>query len=462
MLLIGKTTDAHHQIEMVCETCHAAPPFADAAAAEKALNGTCRNCHEDELEAADDSHPGKIFRNPRMAVFRDKLDARLCTSCHVEHHPEITRASTVTVAMDFCAACHSEGDQDVRQIRPSHVGRTFDTCADCHNYHDNRALHEDFLIKYAGGPWLAQSPIHPLAIQFLSRQRPRDRGLGRHDAVAPANVLVDPEVLDNWIGSGHAAAGVNCTACHADGLAADAELADMTTHWVDAPSTNVCRDCHETQAKTFAEGRHGMRSHPRIAKPRDPRRGLETVGLSDVIPEAIVNWLADPTPPTRMTVGEARLSMRSDADPHQALDCGTCHRPHDVDVTHAVVEACASCHDDPHTRAYFTSPHHQLWQAELEGTALPGTGVTCATCHMPRTERRGVISTDHNQNDTLRPNEKMIRPVCLHCHGLSFSLDALADVGLIELNFDGSPTVHVESIDWAVQRAAAREQDTGR
>ena len=179
-------------------------------------------------------------------------------------------------------------------------------------------------------------------------------------------------------------------------------------------------------------------------------------------PEAIANWLADPVPPARMTVGEARLAMHSDADPHRALDCGTCHRPHDVDIVHAAVEACASCHDDPHTRAYFASPHHRLWQAELEGAAPPGAGVTCATCHMPRTERRGEIATDHNQNDTLRPNEKMIRPVCLDCHGLGFSLDALADTGLIGRNFDGPPAVHVESIDWAVRRASAKERDTGR
>ncbi len=48
-LLIGATTDAHHQLEMACETCHAAPVFADAQTAEKELNKTCRDCHEDAL-----------------------------------------------------------------------------------------------------------------------------------------------------------------------------------------------------------------------------------------------------------------------------------------------------------------------------------------------------------------------------------------------------------------------------
>ena len=114
MLLIGRTTDAHHQLEMSCETCHGTTSFADSTAAERAVNQTCRNCHEAELNAADDSHPRSKFRNPRMAAYWKKLDARLCTTCHIEHRPEITRASAVTLPLDFCSACHSEGDQDVR------------------------------------------------------------------------------------------------------------------------------------------------------------------------------------------------------------------------------------------------------------------------------------------------------------------------------------------------------------
>ena len=46
---------------------------------------------------------------------------------------------------------------------------------------------------------------------------------------------------------------------------------------------------------------------------------------------------------------------------------------------------------------------------------------------MFKVERRGTIFTSHNQSDGLRPNEKMIRPVCLDCHGLGFAIDALAD-----------------------------------
>ena len=491
MLLAGETTDAHHQIEMACETCHAAPPFADAATAVKAMNETCRNCHEDELKAAGDSHPRKLFRGPRMAVFRERIDARLCTACHVEHRPESTRAGAVTIAMDFCAACHAEGDQDVRTARPSHAGLTFDTCASagCHNYHDNRALYEDFLVMHAGQPWVAAVAVHALSARARARKppqgaafvwnepvphppvgapeapagtpaipqsgaaerAPRRRPLARGDAAAPEAALAAAEVLDRWAGSGHAAAGVNCAACHAPDAAEGASRAAVEARWIEAPDTGVCRTCHESEARTFARGRHGMRGHPSIAAPRDPDRRLEAIGLGGAVPKAMAAWFTDPPRPKHMTVAEARLPMRPDA-PHEALDCGTCHRPHAVDTRRAAVEACASCHDDPHTRAYFGSVHHALWQAELAGEAPPGAGVSCATCHMAKVERRGKIVTSHNQNDVLRPNEKMIRPVCLDCHGLEFAIDALADAALVARNFKGKPSFHVESIEWALRR----------
>ena len=207
-------------------------------------------------------------------------------------------------------------------------------------------------------------------------------------------------------------------------------------------------------AGTACAGTRGLRS------PRDPGRWLKKVGLGDVVPAPVAAWLADPPLPARITAGEARLPMRPDAA-HRASDCGTCHRAHAVDAARAAAEACAYCHDDSHSRAYFDSPHYRLWQAELAGEAPPGTGVSCATCHMPKTVRRGKVTTNHNQNDTLRPNEKMIRPVCLDCYGLDFSLDSLTDADLIGRNFSGMPAVHVESIKWATQRAESGEQDTG-
>jgi hypothetical protein len=57
------------------------------------------------------------------------------------------------------------------------------------------------------------------------------------------------------------------------------------------------------------------------------------------------------------------------------------------------------------------------------------------------------VITQHNQNDTLRPTSRMLRAVCLNCHGPAFAIDALADRELARRNFTGKPSRHVESLD---------------
>ena len=145
-----------------------------------------------------------------------------------------------------------------------------------------------------------------------------------------------------------------------------------------------------------------MREHPGIAPPRDPAAELERIGLYRAVPGIVAGWLADPFPPAHMTVGEARLPMRADA------------------------------------------------------------GVSCATGHMPVTEGRETVAANHNQNDTLCPNDKMIRPVCLDCRGLQFYFDALADADLVDRNFRGVPAVRLDRVEWAVRRSAADERGAAR
>lgn len=158
----------------------------------------------------------------------------------------------------------------------------------------------------------------------------------------------------------------------------------------------------------------------------------------------------------------ARLPMASEAK-GQSLSCTTCHAAHVFDTASAEVKACLGCHNDRHSRSYRGSAHFKLWESELAGTGKPGTGVTCATCHMPREVKEDpesgdfVLTVTHNQNANLRPNEKMIRSVCMSCHGLGFTLDALADRQLVSRNFTGRPSVRVESIEWVMRRLKDRE-----
>jgi len=234
---------------------------------------------------------------------------------------------------------------------------------------------------------------------------------------ADAFGLISQKGLNDWAASAHARGGVNCRDCHAP-VGADGKEA----RWQDKPDPSNCATCPPREQKGFESGRHGMR----IAQKLSPMR-----------PE----W--------------ARQPMKPDAHGRE-LGCTSCHGAHDFNTRRAAAEACLECHDDRHSKAYPGSPHAQLWQAELAGRAPAGSGVSCATCHLPReTYRDGDlkgIRVQHNQNANLRPNEKMVRGVCMNCHGLGFTLDALADAGLVARNFAGQPARHVESLDLAAAR----------
>jgi hypothetical protein len=460
VLLPGQTDGVHHQLEISCETCHTSTPFATQKKIRKDINKTCTTCHKEELKAADDSHPTKKFTNPRMAAYWDKVDARFCTTCHSEHEPEVTLAGLVTMPGDYCVACHSEGEQDVRVNRPSHEELTFDTCASsgCHNYHDNRALYEDFLVKHADEPMLFDDPIHPVAAIARSGEDVTEADMQIYLAALNApEAFREPSINDHWAASAHAVADVGCASCHAPKAETEAEI---EAQWIEMPGEAACASCHKGEAKTFALGRHGMARHPEIAKPRTAKKALKDLGFKKP-PEALVNaikaFLEDPAPAPAMNTADARVALREEAI-GQDITCSTCHDPHEQDLDFAAVGACLTCHNDDHSLAYEDSPHFRLWEDEQAGLLPPGSGVTCATCHMPQTERKGVVTTNHNQNDTLFPTEKMIRPTCLNCHGLAFSIDALADAALVGNNFSGQPDRHIEGIDWAVRRVTQPDE----
>ena len=396
----GPATDGHYQIELACERCHT--PFGGVQ------QDACLDCHAAELAAAQDSHAASVFTDPRNAADLAKFDARQCITCHTEHRLEITQAMGVTLPADHCYHCHA----DVAQERPTHQDLSFDTCAaaGCHNYHDNRALYEAFLVQHGNEEPATRPASLPTRDTWVSWQATGRVALTAADADGPASSA--PELIAAWAGSAHAAAGVACSDCHrSDGSA-----------WTDHPPHRGCASCHELEPQGFSAGRHGMRVS------------------------------VDLTP---MSPARARLPMQPEALT-KTLGCASCHDAHTVDVRHAAVDACLSCHADAHSAAYADSPHYRLWQLEVAGEGQPGSGVSCASCHLPR-ETRPVsgdqrIVVQHNQNANLRPNEKMIRDVCLTCHSLALSIDALADPALIRRNFSGLPVRHVPSIDMAVSR----------
>ncbi len=413
--LPGVTTHGHYQIELQCKECHS-PGMG-------VLYDACTRCHGQELKDATDTHPRSKFTDPGKSHMVKKLDGRSCISCHQEHVPDRTHAMGLSLPTDYCWHCH----QDVGEQRPSHENLAYDSCATagCHNYHDNRALFENFLVNHHGEPDIlatTQVPLRQLS-NYWQEDHPDTSPLTSKQADSPSDIKVDQELLDQWAETSHAAAGVNCSACHTGD----------NGKWYDKVTHQACQDCHESEVNTFLAGRHGMRL---------------SVGLSAMTPE------------------QARLPMHAGSH-HKELTCVACHDSHRFDTQYAAVEACLKCHNDEHSLAYKDSPHFALWQDELSEIGEPGTGVTCATCHMPREEdSSGKLFVQHNQNNNLRPNDKMVKTVCSHCHGLQYTLDSLADSELIKNNFKGESKVNVESIDmakaWADERARLREERKNR
>ncbi len=434
-LLIGKTTSAHHQIELSCASCHTSP-FSGRAGIEKA----CLSCHKDELKAVDDSHPAKKFRNPRNADRLEKLAANKCITCHTEHKPKITNAISVTLPDNYCALCH----KDVGENRKSHKNLSFKTCASagCHNYHDNKALYEDFLEKHAKEPDLKDKPVIKLKLEKIEIEAAGKPLTIASMTDAPEKYLSDKQAVNDWLASKHSSAGVNCSGCHAPG---QKSAKTISANWVENPTHKVCATCHSDETQTWLKGKHGMRMAPDMYK--------EKAGLFGIFKDKSLS---------PMTPAQARLPMHK-ASGHKELSCSSCHGAHKYNTQKAQVESCTSCHADKHTESYLDSSHYELWKAEINGTGPKGSGVSCATCHMPRKWVEGdgydeALITNHNQNDNLRPNEKMIRGVCMNCHGLGFAIDALADRKLINKNFSGRPIKHIESIDWVLKRLEEREK----
>ncbi len=301
-----------------------------------------------------------------------------------------------------CATCH--GEHAPGRTRAMGVTVPAEFCRTCHaDIGIERASHAD--LPFSGCASTGCHNYHDnraLTVEHLTRHAdepallatPIPAPVRRAPRRGPSLTLADrdgpaapPPIADDWAASAHARRGVNCSDCHGSGDA-----------WRDAVDRAVCADCHARQVAGFEHGRHGMRA---------------AAGLSPMRPSA------------------ARLPMRRDA--RRALDCATCHDAHTVDTKRAAADACLGCHADDHSLAWRGTPH-------------AAAGVTCATCHLPRIDG----ATEHDQNAALRPRTTMIRPVCQRCHGLGFSLDALADDGLVDTNYDTAPGAHVPSIEMAL------------
>ncbi len=388
----GPLSDTHYSFEDACGLCH--KPFA-------AAGRSCAGCHEEIVSRADFSHTPNVNLKPVQARMGVQLTADGCTHCHAEHKGQQRTAMLVSMAAGFCQSCHEE----VVAESHSHAGLSFEECRTCHNYHDNRFSDARFVQRNRRGGKM-KDPARLVERNHLQRYRQTSiyatRQLAAADNDAPDGFTPNTGIVDKWAQSRHADAGVNCSFCHTSDKQREV--------WEKRPEQEACSECHANEVDGFLDSRHGM----------GQRQGLPPLALD-----------------------RARLAMSAHEGEERVSTCFSCHPSHRFDTREAAVEACLSCHDDEHSRGYKGSLHYTAWQAELKGEKQPGEGVSCATCHLPREahgdDKQQDILVQHNVSGDLRPKTKMIRGVCVQCHGLKFTLRALSSDDLVKANFVESP-----------------------
>ena len=211
-------------------------------------------------------------------------------------------------------------------------------------------------------------------------------------------------ITQEWAKSLHSVNDINCSSCH---------LVEETKEFVAFPDHESCRSCHESEVETFLLSKHGIRL-------------LE--GMSP------------------LTSKMAHIPMKKDSLDLK-MNCNSCHDVHSVNTFQASVDSCLVCHNDSHSLNYENSKHFGMYSSGGELPRPTNGMVTCATCHLPRNEKNDVVHVNHNNTYNLLPRDRMVKDVCINCHGLEFAYSSIFDDELVSENFARSPTLKLETFD---------------
>lgn len=413
--------DVHEgRIVRDCADCHGqAHPFSEVATFAHArfvadgahAQASCEDCHAPESE-----------RSVEMLAGPDPPRKKLtCVECHESPHsrPFLVAVGELTSSRprDSCSLCHAavhedfagRGDAMPTELHPA-SGFALDAphddvgCAECHlpaqgggayafagSYPGRKAdecatCHADVHAgQFVGGPFASCLDCHT-----------------RH-AFSPSAFDIDHHAQTNFeLAGSHAA--VTCSACHLE------PESDEPLVFAEAPSS--CADCH-------ADAHRGA-----FSASCDSCHGVDL--FAEFHAEAF---------------DHGQLTAFALDGAHARADCDACHRSAEApdragrtfgfvdEVFGTPVDACATCHDDPHRGAFedrggCVSCHtteafydleldvfdHELWTGyELEGAHARAQ---CTACH-PRAQQPDELGR------TLgRVDEVFGRPVdaCATCH----------------------------------------------
>jgi len=225
------------------------------------------------------------------------------------------------------------------------------------------------------------------------------------------SVTLDPK---GWASSVHAAAGLDCTACHTthDSYPHPEQNAKGAREYTRL-RIEACGACHEEQAKGFADGVHfaqftaGNQKAAMCTDCHDPHRGqrltdpdkgglLASARLA--IPETCARCHAKIVDQYKTSAHGAALLAEGNKDVPTCIDCHGVHRISDPRTARFRVHSpkiCASCHTDAKKMAKY--------------------GLSTAVL-------RTYVADFHGSTITLfekqHPDQATNKPVCYDCHGV--------------------------------------------
>lgn len=254
---------------------------------------------------------------------------------------------------------------------------------------------------------------------------------------------ITPAVVEQWRGSRHAAARVDCNSCHQANPGDPATFDHYSLKIAVIVTPNYCARCHAKQVKEF-EGSHHADAAKFIGS-------LDNV-LGEVVEggPAAINGCMQCHGSTVAYRGEGKFDAatwpnsgigRINPDGSKG-SCAACHGRHAFSSAQArQPENCGKCHmgpDHPQIEIYSESKHGIQFRANLAKMNLDSknwivgtdyySAPTCATCHMSATSNQPVThDTGGRISWTLRPavsvkldnwekRRAAMKDVCSNCH----------------------------------------------
>ncbi len=415
LLMPGKLTAPHSQLEDNCDNCH-------QALKKDKQNQLCLSCHDHENIASD------IENKEGFHGISAQVVGTQCKECHTDHEGrdfDITKLDPDTFAhtdTDFelngkhnltaCSACHEKQGKYTKD--------EFE-CITCHKSDDTHdgALGLSCNSCHTANSWRMTKFEHTGEIDFALK--------GKHNSI---------QCQACHISSSYDNTPKNCHACHSINDVHQGKLGDKCNSCHTEKSWTKYSFNHDTKTDFKLSGKHTSLScnicHLKPVPNKDkPRINCSDCHLSEDVHKG-TNGQDCKTCHDTESWDDAKFSHDKDTDfiltgRHKELGCRACHKESSYETK--LGRQCYSCHEDNDIHRGFQGRQCQTchgedkWRSNItfnhELSTFPLIGqhdtLACGECHL--TERYSTTNSScigcHAQDDV---HNNSLTGACEQCH----------------------------------------------